>query len=82
MTSKSATPQRLYLIEVATAAWSKAGMPIVCYLVQTSDGKNILIDSGLPENFVPLLDCQRRNMAKMSWNNWPCSGCSQAISID
>ncbi len=53
MTSKSATPQRLYLIEVATAAWSKAGMPIVCYLVQTSDGKNILIDSGLPENFVP-----------------------------
>ena len=53
MTSKSATPQRLYLIEVATAAWSKAGMPIVCYLVQTSDGKNILIDSGLPGNFVP-----------------------------
>src|SRR5258708_39108390 len=53
MTSKSSTPQRLYLIEVATAAWSPAGMPIVCYLVQTSDGKNILIDSGLPENFVP-----------------------------
>jgi N-acyl homoserine lactone hydrolase len=24
-------------------------IPIVCYLVQTSDGKNILIDTGLPE---------------------------------
>ena len=24
-------------------------IPIVCYLVQTSDGQNILIDSGLPE---------------------------------
>jgi N-acyl homoserine lactone hydrolase len=24
-------------------------IPIVCYLVQTGDGKNILIDSGLPE---------------------------------
>ncbi|MEZ4668520.1 MAG: N-acyl homoserine lactonase family protein [Anaerolineae bacterium] len=24
-------------------------IPIVCYLVQTEDGKNILIDSGLPE---------------------------------
>jgi glyoxylase-like metal-dependent hydrolase (beta-lactamase superfamily II) len=53
MTRKNAPPQRLYLMEVATAAWSKAGMPIVCYLIQTSDGKNILIDSGLPENFVP-----------------------------
>jgi N-acyl homoserine lactone hydrolase len=25
------------------------GIPIVCYLVQTGDGRNILIDSGLPE---------------------------------
>ncbi len=25
------------------------GIPIVCYLVQTTDGKNILIDTGLPE---------------------------------
>ena len=24
-------------------------IPIVCYLMQTGDGKNILIDSGLPE---------------------------------
>ena len=24
-------------------------IPIVCYLVQTNDGQNILIDSGLPE---------------------------------
>jgi N-acyl homoserine lactone hydrolase len=27
-------------------------IPIVCYLAQTDDGKNILIDSGLPE-FIP-----------------------------
>jgi N-acyl homoserine lactone hydrolase len=25
-------------------------IPVVCYLVQTEDGKNILIDSGLPED--------------------------------
>ena len=24
-------------------------IPIVCYLVQTGDGRNILIDPGLPE---------------------------------
>lgn len=53
MISKSTTPQRLYLLEVATAPWSEVGMPVVCYLVQTSDGKNIMIDSGLPDHFVP-----------------------------
>lgn len=53
MISTSTTPQRLYLLEVATAPWSDVGMPIVCYLVQTSDGKHILIDSGLPDHFVP-----------------------------
>jgi hypothetical protein len=29
-------------------------IPIVCYLVQTHDGKNILIDSGLPEIMILL----------------------------
>ena len=40
-------PQRLYLMHVGTMP--EYNIPIVCYLVQTGDGKNILIDSGLPE---------------------------------
>lgn len=40
-------PQRLYLMQVGSMP--EYQIPIVCYLVQTSDGKNILIDSGLPE---------------------------------
>lgn len=40
-------PQRLYLMQVGIMP--EYGIPIVCYLVQTGDGKNILIDSGLPE---------------------------------
>jgi N-acyl homoserine lactone hydrolase len=39
--------KRLYLMEVGSMP--KYDIPIVCYLVQTDDGKNILIDSGLPE---------------------------------
>ena len=38
--------KRLYLMEVGTMP--EYGIPIVCYLVQTNDGRNILIDSGLP----------------------------------
>lgn len=40
-------PQRLYLMLVGSMP--EYQIPIVCYLVQTGDGKNILIDSGLPE---------------------------------
>lgn len=40
-------PKRLYLMEVG--AMPEYQIPIVCYLVQTNDGRNILIDSGLPE---------------------------------
>jgi N-acyl homoserine lactone hydrolase len=43
-----AAPQRLYLMQVASMSLS--GIPCVCYLVQTS-AANILIDSGLPDNF-------------------------------
>lgn len=39
--------QRLYLMEVG--CMPEYEIPVVCYLVQTDDGKNILIDSGLPE---------------------------------
>jgi N-acyl homoserine lactone hydrolase len=42
MTTNNAAPQRLYLMQVAIS------MVAPCYLVQTGDGKNILIDSGLP----------------------------------
>jgi N-acyl homoserine lactone hydrolase len=41
------TPQRLYLMQVGSVP--EYQIPIVCYLVQTGDGKNILIDTGLPE---------------------------------
>jgi len=55
MTMSSATPQRLYLMQLAAATVTRAEqtleMVLVCYLVQTSDGKNILIDSGLPADF-------------------------------
>ena len=40
-------PQRLYLMQVGDMP--EYQIPIVCYLVQTGDGRNILIDSGLPE---------------------------------
>jgi N-acyl homoserine lactone hydrolase len=40
------TPQRLYLMQVGLMP--QYDIPIVCYLVQTDDGKNVLIDSGLP----------------------------------
>lgn len=47
-----ATPQRLYLMRVA-ALPPPDNTPAVCYLVQASDGSNILIDSGLPEQLPP-----------------------------
>ena len=40
-------PQRLYLMQVGIMP--EYQIPIVCYLAQTGDGRNILIDSGLPE---------------------------------
>lgn len=39
--------KRLYLMQVGSMP--EYEIPIVCFLVQTEDGKNILIDSGLPE---------------------------------
>lgn len=51
MTTNAHRPQRLYLMQVATIP--QVNIPIVCYLVQTGDGTNILIDSGLPERVQP-----------------------------
>lgn len=39
--------KRLYLMQVGSMP--EYDIPIVCYLAQTDDGKNILIDTGLPE---------------------------------
>src|SRR6266702_5401919 len=54
----NAIPQRLYLMQLSTttiplAAGQGLAMSSGCYLVQTSDGKNILIDSGLPADYAP-----------------------------
>jgi N-acyl homoserine lactone hydrolase len=46
MMSQSAV-KRLYLMQVGSMP--EYEIPIVCYLVQTADGRNILIDTGLPE---------------------------------
>jgi N-acyl homoserine lactone hydrolase len=51
MTTNNAGPQRLYLMQVATVP--QVNLPFVCYLVQTGDGTNVLIDSGLPVNVQP-----------------------------
>ncbi|SMB84511.1 N-acyl homoserine lactonase family protein [Deinococcus hopiensis] len=42
--------KRLYLMQVGSMP--EYQIPIVCYLVQTDDNRNILIDTGLPE-FIP-----------------------------
>ena len=46
MTSQNAS-RRFYLMQVGIVP--EYEIPIVCYLVQTDDGNNILIDTGLPE---------------------------------
>jgi N-acyl homoserine lactone hydrolase len=55
MTTINATPQRLYLMQLSTSTIPTTPHPTAgssgCYLVQTSDGKNILIDSGLPADY-------------------------------
>ncbi len=48
MTTEVSSPQRLYLIQVADVP--AMNMPLVCYLVQTGDNRNILIDSGVIPN--------------------------------
>ena len=57
MTPSSTTPQRLYLMQLGTSTIPTTPQPTPasagCYLVQMSDGKNILIDSGLPADYTP-----------------------------
>ncbi|WP_126582657.1 N-acyl homoserine lactonase family protein [Tengunoibacter tsumagoiensis] len=54
MRTSASDPQRLYLMQVATMIVGPLTLPVPCYLIQTRDGKNILIDSGFPPNFQPL----------------------------
>lgn len=42
----AATPRRLYLMRVATIAAGGQSVPVPCYLIQLTDGTNILVDSG------------------------------------
>jgi N-acyl homoserine lactone hydrolase len=57
MTMTSATLRRLYLLQLSTSTVPGAGRALEmvsgCYLVQTSDGRNILIDSGVPADYTP-----------------------------
>jgi len=43
--------KRLYLMQVATMV--ERNTPFVCYLVQLNDGRNVLIDTGLPDMPAP-----------------------------
>jgi N-acyl homoserine lactone hydrolase len=52
------SPQRLYLMQlsastVPVAANRTLEMASACYLIQTTTGQNILIDSGIPADYTP-----------------------------
>jgi len=44
--------QRLYLLQVVTSSHFSGIANAVCYLLETIDGKRILIDSGLPPEYL------------------------------
>jgi N-acyl homoserine lactone hydrolase len=48
MITSASSPHRLYLMQVATITIGPFTIPVPCYLIQTKNGKNILIDSGFP----------------------------------
>ena len=57
MVLNSTTPRRLYLMQLGTSTIPATPQLTAgsagCYLVQMGDGKNILIDSGLPADYAP-----------------------------
>jgi N-acyl homoserine lactone hydrolase len=49
-------PSRLYLLPIETTSLPLGGSQyglVVCYLIQMSDGRNILVDSGIPADYQP-----------------------------
>jgi N-acyl homoserine lactone hydrolase len=67
MTANNSTPQKLYLFQLSATTLPIAPnrtleMSLGCYLIQTSDNKNILIDTGIaPDAPLPPNAPQRRN---------------------
>src|SRR5215472_10779127 len=57
MAMASSAPQKLYLLQLMTTTLrlpnATLDMVLGCYLVETSDGKHILIDSGYPPDVPP-----------------------------
>ncbi len=57
MTTHASLPQKLYLMQLGRSTvpvpTGALEMVLGCYLVETSDGKHILIDSGLPADVPP-----------------------------
>lgn len=57
MSTNALAPQKLYLLQLSTTTVSRAThtleMVLGCYLVETGDGKHILIDSGFPPDVAP-----------------------------
>lgn len=55
MTTNGTAPKRLYLLQSGTGTIPVGDQSIAmsagCYLVQTANGKNILVDTGVPEEF-------------------------------
>ncbi len=64
MTTHTSTPQKLYLMQVASLSMPEVmpkPVPIPCYLVQMSDGRHILIDSGFSKEPPPWPGIQLHN---------------------
>lgn len=59
-TMSNEIPQRLYLMQLGVSTIPIKPAPLEmssgCYLIQTSSGRNVLIDSGLPADYVPPSD--------------------------
>src|ERR1700674_1049756 len=57
MATNSSAPAKLYLLRLSTTTVPTAAgamnLVLGCYLVETSDGKHILIDSGYPADVPP-----------------------------
>ncbi|HYL62734.1 MAG TPA: N-acyl homoserine lactonase family protein [Candidatus Methylomirabilis sp.] len=56
MAAHSASPSKLYLLQLSASTLPLSGhrtLELICaaYLIETHDGKHILIDSGLPSDF-------------------------------